>query len=137
MDRTIFSISELANELGITTRTIRYYEEVGLLQPIQREGVAQRLYGPREKARLILILRGRRLGFSLAEIKEMIDLYDVDRSERVQLERAIEFGGKRLREVDQMIEELQEMKEEIEEYQRQFMLLLEKEGDPPRREEDV
>ncbi|KUO71172.1 MAG: hypothetical protein APF81_20970 [Desulfosporosinus sp. BRH_c37] len=65
----IFTISELAEDLGITSRTIRYYEEVGLIEPLRHEDIAQRLYGARERVRLKLILRGKRLGFSLTEIK--------------------------------------------------------------------
>lgn len=70
------SIQDVANELGVTTRTIRFYEDKGLLEP-QRVGT-MRVYSKREVGRLQLILRGKRLGFSLREIKEFLDLYDVD-----------------------------------------------------------
>ena len=119
-------ISELAQELLITPRTIRYYEEVGLLTPLHHEKMSQRLYGPRERARLKLILRGRRLGFSLAEIKEMIDLYDLDRSERLQLEHTVAYGEKRLQEIDQKIEELRLLREELLEYHERFSAKLKK-----------
>lgn len=69
-----FKISDLAKEFGITTRSIRFYEDVGLIQP-ERKGT-MRLYQRRDKIRLKLILRGKRLGFSLAEIKELFALYD-------------------------------------------------------------
>ncbi|KHD25714.1 MerR family transcriptional regulator [Vibrio caribbeanicus] len=69
-----FKISELAKEFGITTRSIRFYEDVGLIEP-ERKGT-MRLYQRRDKIRLKLILRGKRLGFSLAEIKELFALYD-------------------------------------------------------------
>lgn len=118
------SISELAQELLITPRTIRYYEEVGLLVPLEK--VSQRLYGPREKARLKLILRGKKLGFSLAEIKEMIDLYDKDRSERLQLERTVAYGERRLQEIDDRIEELKLLREELLEYHERFTSMLKK-----------
>jgi DNA-binding transcriptional MerR regulator len=70
------SIQDVATELGVTTRTIRFYEDKGLLDP-PRVGT-MRVYSRREVARLLLILRGKRLGFSLRQIKEFLDLYDVD-----------------------------------------------------------
>lgn len=121
----IWTISELADELSITTRTIRYYEEVGLVEPQHHADIGQRLYGTRERARLKLILRGKRMGFSLAEIKEMIDLYDVDPTEKEQLQRTVEYGARRLREIDDMIRELQMMREEILEYHEKFSERLE------------
>ncbi|MDT8802875.1 MerR family transcriptional regulator [Vibrio vulnificus] len=74
-----FKISELAKEFDITTRSIRFYEDVGLLQP-ERKGNS-RIYQRRDKTRLKLILRGKRLGFSLAEIRELFELYDLRQSE--------------------------------------------------------
>jgi DNA-binding transcriptional MerR regulator len=79
------TITELANEFGITTRTIRHYEDEGLLSP-RREG-QNRLFSPRDRVRLKLALRGKRLGFSLAEIRELFDLYDLARDEKRQLEQ--------------------------------------------------
>lgn len=70
------TIQDVADELGMTTRAIRFYEDKGLLDP-QRVGT-MRVYSRREVARLQLILRGKRLGFSLREIKEFLDLYDAD-----------------------------------------------------------
>jgi DNA-binding transcriptional MerR regulator len=70
------TIQDVADELGMTTRAIRFYEDKGLLEP-QRVGT-MRVYSRREVARLLLILRGKRLGFSLREIKEFLDLYDAD-----------------------------------------------------------
>lgn len=81
--QTTYGIAELAREFGITTRAIRFYEDKGLLSPA-REG-QRRIYGPRDHVRLRLIMRGKRLGFSLDEIREMIDLYDVDPTEVSQL----------------------------------------------------
>ncbi|UUM32403.1 MerR family transcriptional regulator [Vibrio japonicus] len=74
-----FKISELAKEFDITTRSIRFYEDMGLIEP-QRKG-NMRIYARRDKTRLKLILRGKRLGFSLAEIKELFALYDMDQSD--------------------------------------------------------
>ncbi|NQW02359.1 MAG: MerR family DNA-binding transcriptional regulator [Rhodospirillales bacterium] len=84
----IFSITDLAREFEVTTRTIRYYEDKGLLTPV-RDG-QRRVYGPRDHVRLRLIMRGKRLGFSLDEIREMIDLYDVDATEISQLNKFLE-----------------------------------------------
>ncbi|MBF0355036.1 MAG: MerR family DNA-binding transcriptional regulator [Alphaproteobacteria bacterium] len=78
-----FSISDLAREFSITTRAIRFYEDEGLIAP-RREG-QRRLYTQRDRVRLMLILRGRRLGFSLKEIAEIIDLYDREPGEQGQL----------------------------------------------------
>ncbi|AET70738.1 putative transcriptional regulator [Desulfosporosinus orientis DSM 765] len=126
MEQPLISISELAQEMLVTPRTIRYYEEMGLLTPLHHEKMSQRLYGPRERARLTLILRGKKLGFSLAEIKEMLDLYDIDRTEGLQLERAVAYGEKRLQELEEKIKELMLLKEELLDYHQQFTELLRK-----------
>ena len=80
-------IGDLAREFSVTTRTIRFYEGEGLLQP-GRQG-QNRIYGNRERVRLKLILRGKRLGFSLREIREMLDLYDAPAGEFAQLRHFI------------------------------------------------
>jgi DNA-binding transcriptional MerR regulator len=79
----IYGIAELAREFNVTTRTIRFYEDKELLSP-ERQG-QRRVYSPRDRVRLRLIMRGKRLGFSLDEIRQMIDLYDDDPSEVSQL----------------------------------------------------
>ncbi len=79
-----YGIAELAREFGVTARTIRFYEAEGLMAPL-RDG-QRRIYRPRERTRLRLILRGRRLGFSLAEVREIIDIYDAPPGEVGQLE---------------------------------------------------
>ncbi len=98
---------------GVSTRTIRYYEEIGLLEPERTEN-NQRLYSSAELAKLKLIFRGKRYGFSLDEIKEMVLLFNKDRTGRRQLERTIEYGERRLSEIEAKINELQEMKIEME-----------------------
>jgi DNA-binding transcriptional MerR regulator len=80
-----FTISELAREFALTTRAIRFYEDEGLLTPLRR-GRA-RVYSERERVRIKLILRGKRLGLALSEIRELLDLYEATRSERQQLEK--------------------------------------------------
>lgn len=83
MSRT-FTIRQLTKELGVTSRTLRHYEDEGLLSP-ERRGQA-RIYHGRDRARLTLILRGRRVGFSLAEIKEILDLYNSEDHGAAQFE---------------------------------------------------
>jgi DNA-binding transcriptional MerR regulator len=85
---TQFSITDLAKEFAITTRAIRFYEDEGLIRP-RREG-QRRIFGSRDRVRLKLILRGRRLGFSLKEIAEIIDLYDREPGEEGQLRHFLE-----------------------------------------------
>src|SRR5690349_23921403 len=84
-ERAEFSIGELAQEFDVTPRAIRFYEAEGLLAP-RREG-QRRIYTPRDRTRLKLTLRGKRLGLSLSEIRELIDMYEPGRDERPQLER--------------------------------------------------
>jgi len=81
-DRDHFSISDLSIEFGVTARALRFYEDEGLIAP-ERRGTA-RIYSQRDRARLAWILRGKRVGFSLAEIREMIDLYDIGDGRQVQ-----------------------------------------------------
>lgn len=83
-----FKISELANEFNITTRSIRFYEDVGLMYP-DRKG-STRIYNHKDKIRLKLILRGKRLGFSLAEIRELLEMYDANQNTE-QLTQMIEL----------------------------------------------
>ncbi len=84
-ERAEFSISELAREFDVTPRAIRFYEDQGLITP-RREG-QRRVYTARDRTRLKLTLRGKRLGLTLSEIRELIDMYDPGRDERPQLER--------------------------------------------------
>ena len=78
-----YSVTQLALDLGVTARTIRFYEDKGLISP--RRAGNNRVYTMRDRARMILILRGKKLGFSLREIKEFLDLYDVDPTQAKQL----------------------------------------------------
>ena len=106
------TIREVAKEFGMTTRTIRYYEELGMLKPKRTEN-RQRLYSSSECAKLKLINRGKQYGFTLDEIKEMILLFDIDRSGEKQLERTIEYGHKQLDAISRKIQELETMKREM------------------------
>jgi DNA-binding transcriptional MerR regulator len=88
MKNTIYTISDLAGEFDVTPRAIRFYEDQGLLSP-SRKG-RKRVYQERDRVRLKLVLRGKRLGFTLAEVKEMFELYDSDPGEEGQLVYLIE-----------------------------------------------
>lgn len=81
-DRTAFGIADLSEEFGVTARALRFYEDEGLIAP-ERRGT-MRVYSHRDRARLAWILRGKRVGFSLGEIRELLDLYDLGDGRRVQ-----------------------------------------------------
>ncbi len=93
-DRDSFSISDLSNEFGVTARALRFYEDEGLIAP-ERRGL-QRVYSHRDRARLAWILRGKRVGFSLGEIREMIDLYDIGDGRRAQRQVTLERCRQRI-----------------------------------------
>ena len=92
-DRT-FTIRQLCREFAVTPRALRFYEDKGLLSP-SRNGM-NRVYSPRDRARLLLILRGKRVGFSLSEIREMLDLYDEDDVHVTQMATSITRFRKRI-----------------------------------------
>ncbi|MCP1143576.1 MerR family transcriptional regulator [Lysinibacillus endophyticus] len=106
------SIQEVASEFKVSTRTLRYYEEIGLLKP-GRSISNQRTFSKKETAKLKLILRGKKYGFSLEEIKEMVLLFDLDRTGIQQLERTVEYGEQKMLEIDEKIAELTQIKSEI------------------------
>ncbi|QNK87358.1 MerR family DNA-binding transcriptional regulator [Sporosarcina sp. resist] len=112
-------ITEVAQAYDVSTRTIRYYEELGLLKPDRTAG-NRRIYPKAEVVKLRLILRGKRYGFTLDEIKEMILLFDKDRTGIKQLERTIDFGNEKIGQVEAKIQELTEMKMEMEQLLVQF-----------------
>ena len=123
------TISELAAEFGITPRAIRYYEEVGLLSPHRNTPTSQRLYDERDRARLKLILRGKRFGYSLAELVDILELYEVDPTQRQQIMRTLEYGVEHIREIDERIEELEEIRGEMLEFATSFLGILEEQGE--------
>jgi DNA-binding transcriptional MerR regulator len=90
----LYTVTQLAAALGVTPRTLRFYEDKGLVTP-QRAGTT-RVYTRRDKGRLALILRGKRLGFSLREVGEWLDLYDADPNQAEQMHRLIEKVRERL-----------------------------------------
>ena len=117
-----YTISDLAREFGVTTRTIRHYEDEGLLSPA-RQGV-NRVFSARDRVRLKLALRGKRLGFSLQEIKELFDLYDVSKNERHQLEAFLEKLEKRKALLEQQREDIEVMVSEVDFFATQCRKLL-------------
>ncbi len=90
----LYSIAGLAKEFNISTRTIRFYESKGLISPRRVGGT--RVFSKRDRARLILILRGKRLGFSLKDIHEYLSLYDADQTHTAQVEKLLEMVNQRL-----------------------------------------
>jgi len=119
---TTYTISDLAKEFGITTRTIRFYEDQGLLSP-KREGTS-RIFSNRDRVRLKLALRGKRLGFALAEIRELFELYDVSRDERKQLEEFLGKLERRRAHLEQQREDIEVMLNEINFFANQCRRLL-------------
>ena len=113
----LYSVTELAAELGITPRAIRFYETKGLIKP-QRAGTT-RVYNHRDRARMQLILRGKRLGFTLADIKEYLDMYEVDPSRDKQVKLLLEKVDRRIEELEQQREDLETTLLELEEMRQQ------------------
>ena len=104
-NRDLFAIADLAREFGISTRAIRFYETKGLLTP-ERVG-STRVFRRRDRARLILILRGKRLGFSLRDISEYLSLYDADRTQRAQVNLLVDMVDQRVQMLEQQLADLQ------------------------------
>ncbi|CAA0092841.1 HTH-type transcriptional regulator CueR [Halioglobus japonicus] len=114
VDKT-YTISELAREFGVTTRTIRFYEEKGLIQP-QRDG-QKRLYTPADRVRIKLILRGKRIGMTLQESVDVIDMYDPSRNNTQQLNALIEKIALRRSALEQQKQDIDDMLAGLDEVQ--------------------
>lgn len=106
-----YSISDLARELDITPRTIRFYEEQGMLSP-ERRG-QERIYSARDRVTLKLILRGKRIGFSLAECRELIELYDPSHGNRRQLDTFLHKISERRDQLEQQLLDIRQMQLEL------------------------
>lgn len=117
-----FSIAELAREFDVTTRTIRFYEDEGLIRPARRGRT--RLFSPRDRVRLKLILRGKRLGFSLGEIREIIDLYDAAPGEAGQLRFFLRKVAERRAALEQQRADIAETLDELAEVERRCIAQL-------------
>ncbi|MGH1353482.1 MAG: MerR family transcriptional regulator [Thalassovita sp.] len=107
------TIREMCDAFGVTARTLRFYEAKELLFPI-REG-QKRLFTHRDRGRLKLILRGKRFGFSLEEIRQLLDLYNMGDAQLTQLERTLEVAQDRLRDMERQRDELNEAIDELKE----------------------
>lgn len=121
-EKHTFSISELAREFDLTTRAIRFYEHEGLLNP--KRVASRRVYSKRDYVRLKLVLRGKRLGFSLAEVRQMFDLYDQARDERPQLEKFLAALTVRREQLERQRAEIDEVLAEIRAFEAQSRKLL-------------
>lgn len=127
-----YSISDLAKEFALTTRAIRFYEDEGLLAP-HRSG-RNRIYGERDRVRIKLLLRGKRLGLSLSEIRELLDLYDAaGGSERPQLVKFLEVLSARRAMLEQQREDISFVLEEIDLLERQCRKRLRQAGARPEK----
>jgi DNA-binding transcriptional MerR regulator len=107
-----FTISDLAAEFDVSARTIRFYEEKGLLAPRRTRG-NQRIYSRRDRARLRLILRGKRFGYRLDEIAEMIGFDEGDPDEAAQIRKSLAYGERKLEELRERMRELKLMEEDL------------------------
>jgi DNA-binding transcriptional MerR regulator len=112
-----FAISDLAREFGITPRTIRFWEDQGILAP-QREG-NKRVFTRRDRARLKMALRGKRLGLSLAEIKDLIGMYNTTEDETPQLVECLRVMSSRRESLEQQREDIEAMLAEIAQFEEQ------------------
>lgn len=121
-------IQEVAKELGLTMRALRFYEDKGLIAP-QRVGTT-RIYGKREVARVRLVQRGRRLGFTVREIQEFLDLYDVDPEHVEQMRRFVLRVRERLAELEQRRVAIEETIDELSKLERETLEKLETAGQP-------
>jgi DNA-binding transcriptional MerR regulator len=117
-----FSIAELAEEFDVTARAIRFYEDVGLLEPA-RAG-ARRVYTQRDRTRLKLTLRGKRLGLTLQEIKQLVDMYDSEADGAPQLQAFLAVLRDHRRQLEQQLEDIRITLEEIGQHEARCRALL-------------
>jgi DNA-binding transcriptional MerR regulator len=128
MQSQTFTISELAKEFDLTTRAIRFYEDMGLLAP-RRAGL-QRVYTARDRTRLTLTLRAKRLGLKLTEVKEILDMYDSPRDTALQLQRFLGVLGNHREQLEAQLAELQANLAEIREQEKQARAALARAAKP-------
>ena len=109
----MYTIGDLARELEVSTRTIRYYEERGLLSPQRTINTQQRLYTPGDRVRLKLLLRARGLGFRLEDIRELFEIYDATHDERRQGQRLRGMIAERLEQVEAQLRDITDLRDEL------------------------
>lgn len=124
----LLTVNQLAEELGVTARAIRFYEAKGLIAP--RRAGTTRVFDRRDRARLLLVLRGKRLGFSLASIREFLDLYDADRSQGAQIRLFLERARERIRELERQREDLDQTLRELREVEAEAERVLRGRDEP-------
>ncbi|MEY2862105.1 MAG: hypothetical protein RLZ68_1829 [Pseudomonadota bacterium] len=126
---TTYTIGDLAKEFDLTTRAIRFYEDLGLLEP-ERSGPGgrSRVYSGRDRTRLKLTLRAKRLGLSLTEAKDIIDMYDSPRDTGAQLTKFLDVLAAHRKQIEEQMADLQSNLDEIKEHQREARHLLKKTG---------
>ena len=124
---TTYSISDLAREFDLTTRAMRFYEDMGLLQP-RREGPGgrNRIYSARDRTRLKLTLRAKRLGLSLTEAKDLIDMYDSPRDTGPQLKKFLIVLAQHKQQLEAQLAELQATLDEVKTHEKEAKALLAK-----------
>jgi DNA-binding transcriptional MerR regulator len=119
---TTYTIGELAREFDLTTRAIRFYEDCGLLQP-QRKG-RNRVYTPRDRTRLKLTLRGKRLGLTLSEVKELVDMYESPRDTQPQLKKFLSVLALHRAQLEQQMADLNVTLDEVRTHEKEARRLL-------------
>ena len=127
MATTTYTISALAKEFDLTTRAMRFYEDMGLLRP-ERSGPGgrSRIYSARDRTRLRLTLRAKRLGLSLSEARELIDMYDSPRDTGPQLKKFLAILAQHRRQLEEQFTDLQANLEEVKAHEREARVLLAK-----------
>ncbi len=124
---TTYSISDLAREFDLTTRAIRFYEDMGLLQPLRSgPGGRSRVYAPRDRTRLKLTLRAKRLGLSLTEAKGLIDMYDSPRDTGAQLRQFLVVLAAHRQQLEDQLAEVQANLDEVKVHEKEARTLLER-----------
>lgn len=121
-----YTISELAREFDLTTRAIRFYEDCGLLAP-QRSG-RKRIYSARDRTRLKLTLRGKRLGLTLAEVKELVDMYESPRDTQPQLRKFLVVLAAHRAQLEQQLADLHANLDEVRAHEKEARRLLAESG---------
>lgn len=125
-DETFVTVTDLARDLGVTARALRFYEDKGLIAP--GRVAATRIYTSRERARMILILRGKRLGFSLREIKDYLDLYDADPKRVTQTRALLERIADRRRELEDKRDAIEQALQGLDDLERDAKVILARVG---------
>jgi DNA-binding transcriptional MerR regulator len=124
---TTYTISDLAQEFDLTTRAIRFYEDMGLLQPTRGgSGGRNRVYSSRDRTRLRLTLRAKRLGLSLSEAKDIIDMYDSPRDTVPQLKKFIAVLAEHRQQLENQMREIQANLDEVKQHEKEARQLLSK-----------